>query len=46
MQITINNYGGNITISEAPKKSFDPRSTLLSRMYYARNKQTLGGYDA
>lgn len=34
MQITINNYGGNITISEVPKKSFDPRSTLLSRMYY------------
>lgn len=46
MQITINNYGGNITINEVPKKNFDPRSTLLSRMYYARNKQTLGGYDA
>ena len=46
MNITINNYGGNITINEVPKKNFDPRSTLLSRMYYARNKQTLGGYDA
>ena len=44
--ITINNYGTiniceNITQDDVNKK----KDELLSKMYYARYKQTLGGYE-
>lgn len=35
----------NITIYEKEDKVEKAKSDLLSRMYYARDKETMGGYD-
>lgn len=44
MQINIYNYG-TVNISNADNIS-EARNELLRKMYYARNKETLGGYQA
>ena len=44
MNITINNHGTVNIYNSNPTES--ARDTLLTKLYYARNKPTMGGYEA
>ena len=48
--IVINQYGGTIIICESidqlKAKADEAKDKLLNKMYFARHKQTLGGYAA
>ena len=46
MSITINNNGGTVNIVYINESVSDARNKLLDKLYYARNKDTMGGYKA
>lgn len=43
--IIINNYGTVNIYSDAEQKVSKAKDLLLTKMYHARHKSTLGGYD-